>query len=296
MKFFCLTRNHLLVPVLVIFSLLLSEFNVKAQNTVGIGTPSPNANAVLDLVSPQGNQGVLVPRVSTSQRQSMASSLGTAETGLVVFDSDLKQFFHWVDNAWLVGLGAFSDIAGGDLQGTFPNPTLRADVVNSSTILDGSIVSEDIGLSTITSGHINAEGNGNAILGTDAGGQPRWETKSSFLSNALIDGNIMIGDAANIAQPRSISGDIALANDGSVTISDNAITSAKISDNTITSDDIGIDAITQEELASSSVDSDAIQDGAVTNADLSDSSVDSNKIQDNTISTADIASGAVTAA
>ncbi len=295
MKFICLTRNRLLVPALVIFTLVLSEFDIKAQNTVGIGTPSPNTNAVLDLVSPQGNQGVLVPRISTSQRQSMASSLGIAETGLVVFDADLKQFFHWVDNIWVVGLGAFSDVAGGDLQGNFPNPTLRPDVVNSATILDGSIIGLDIALNSISSGHIDGEGIGNAVLGTDAGGQPRWEPKSGFLSNSLTNGSIRIGDAADIAQPRVISGDIALSNDGTVTISDDAITSNNILDNSITSDDIGTDAITDEELAASSVGSDAIQDGAVTNADLSDSSVDSNKILDNAINTADIATNAVTA-
>ena len=111
---------------------------------------------MLDLVSPQGNQGVLVPRLSTAQRQGMSSSLGTAETGLVVFDMDMKQFFHWVDNIWVVGLGAFSDIAGGDLQGNFPNPTIRPDAVNSVTILDGSIAAQDIGLGTITSGHLDA--------------------------------------------------------------------------------------------------------------------------------------------
>jgi hypothetical protein len=287
--------SRLLVTSLVIFILILGKSGLKAQNTVGIGTPSPNANAVLDLVSPGGNQGILVPRISTSQRQSMAFALGTAENGLVVFDTEVKQFFHWVDNTWVVGLGAFSDVAGGDLQGNYPNPTLRADAVNSAVIADGSIATNDLGDATVTAGKINAEGSANAILGTDAGGVPRWEPKSDFLSNGLDDGNIMIGDASNIAQPQVVSGDISLASDGSAAIADNAITTNKILDNTITASDINSDAVGSEELASGSVGSDEIVDGAVSNADMADNAVGSNNIIDDAISGVDIATDAIAA-
>ena len=290
----CHTSSRLPVFILVMFGLLLCETTLKAQNTVGIGTSSPNPNAVLELVSPGGNQGLLVPRISTVERQGMVSSLGTSETGLIVFDTDLNQFFHWVDTVWVVGLGSFSDIAGGDLQGNYPNPTLRPDVVSSTTILDGSVTGQDVADNTITSGKIDPEGNTNAVLGTDAVGNPLWEPKSNFLGNSLPDGNIMIGDAANTATPRSVSGDISLANDGTVIISDNAITSSKILDDAITSSDIGSDAVANDELAPDAVTSTEIQDGTVSNQDLADNAVDGIKIQDNSIGAIDIATDAIT--
>ena len=44
-----------------------------AQDTsVGINTNSPNENAVLELVSPNSNQGFLVPRLTSAQRNSMS--------------------------------------------------------------------------------------------------------------------------------------------------------------------------------------------------------------------------------
>ena len=288
------TSSSLPVFILVIFGLLLCETTLKAQNTVGIGTSSPNPNAVLELVSPGGDQGLLVPRISTLQRQGMVSSLGASETGLIVFDTDLNQFFHWVDTVWVVGLGSFSDIAGGDLQGNYPNPTLKSDVVSSTTILDGSVTGQDVADNSITSGKIDPQGNANAVLGTDASGNPVWDPKSNFLGNSLPDGNIVIGDAANTATPRTVSGDISLTNDGSVTISDNVITSAKILDDAITSSDIGSDAVANDELAPDAVTSSEIQDGSVSNQDLADNSIDGTKIQDNSIGALDIATDAIT--
>jgi len=290
----CLTRRLTQGFALVIFFLILSESDLKAQNTVGIGTSSPNQHAVLDLVSPSGNQGILVPRITTSQRQAMASNLGSNESGMVVSHSDMNQFFHWLDDLWVVGLGAFSDLAGGDLEGTYPNPTLRSNSVNSATIADGTVGTPDLEDQSVTVAKVNPEGNGESILGTDATGNPRWEPKTNFLGNGLADGTIMIGDASNLAQSRSLAGDVTLANDGTVTIADNSINSAKIQDDGITADDIATDAVGSEEIASGSVGSDEIIDGGVGRADIQDSAIDGSKIEDNSIATADIANDAIT--
>ncbi|MDQ2657440.1 MAG: hypothetical protein M3Y60_08455, partial [Bacteroidota bacterium] len=51
---------------------------------VGIGTNTPNANAVLELKSPGNNQGFLVPRLTTAQRTTL--TLTAAENGMMVFD------------------------------------------------------------------------------------------------------------------------------------------------------------------------------------------------------------------
>ncbi|MEQ8364906.1 MAG: hypothetical protein RH948_18680 [Cyclobacteriaceae bacterium] len=70
-----------------------------AQNTVGIGVSDPNPNAVLELVSPDHNQGLLVPRVTTSQRTAttFVSKLSAIDKGLFVFDIDVNSLFFWVE-------------------------------------------------------------------------------------------------------------------------------------------------------------------------------------------------------
>jgi len=65
-----------------------------AQQNVGIGTNTPHASAILDLNS--ANQGVLVPRITTAQRTAIT---GPA-TGLMVYDSDLNQFWYFDGAQW----------------------------------------------------------------------------------------------------------------------------------------------------------------------------------------------------
>lgn len=65
---------------------------------VGIGTNSPDANAVLELQS--NNQGILVPRMSSTNRTNMNPSLSMAQKGLLVFDNDSTKFFYWNGFTW----------------------------------------------------------------------------------------------------------------------------------------------------------------------------------------------------
>ena len=60
-----------------------------AQNNVGIGTTTPNANAILEMQST--TQGVLVPRMTTIQRNAIAAP----SEGLLVYDTDVNCFFFY---------------------------------------------------------------------------------------------------------------------------------------------------------------------------------------------------------
>ena len=73
------------------------------SNSVGINTSSPNENAVLDLVSPNANQGFLVPRLTSPERFAMAPNLTPDDNGLIVYDKDLNTFYRWVNNNWIPG-------------------------------------------------------------------------------------------------------------------------------------------------------------------------------------------------
>jgi len=61
----------------------------QAQQNVGIGTLTPSADAVLDLVA--NAKGLLVPRVTSLERLAIPVN----SDGLIVYDTDESKFFYW---------------------------------------------------------------------------------------------------------------------------------------------------------------------------------------------------------
>ncbi len=62
---------------------------------VGIGTTNPDASSMLDISST--NKGFLTPRMTTSERNAIA----TPADGLIVYDTSLKSFYHYNANTAL---------------------------------------------------------------------------------------------------------------------------------------------------------------------------------------------------
>ncbi|MEO9872634.1 beta strand repeat-containing protein [Ekhidna sp.] len=91
--------------------LFLLSISSLAQS-VGIGTEEPNSNAILELVAPNNDQGLLVPRMTTSERNanSFTSNLSASENGLMVYDEDQNKFFFWINDQWV-------ELATGNLSG-----------------------------------------------------------------------------------------------------------------------------------------------------------------------------------
>ncbi|WFO17917.1 hypothetical protein M601_010150 [Cellulophaga baltica 4] len=88
-------------------------------------------------------------------------------------------------------------------------------------------------------------------------------------SNALADANIFIGDAANTAQANTLGGDATLANNGTLTIADNAINTVKIANN----------AVNSIKITDGAVSSNKILDGTIINADVNPlAAIDGSKI------------------
>jgi len=76
--------------------------NLKGQTqdfSAGINIESPNPNAVLHLVSPNGNQGLLIPNLTTAQRTGM--SLTAADNGMLIFDGEQGIFYFWLNPNWI---------------------------------------------------------------------------------------------------------------------------------------------------------------------------------------------------
>lgn len=90
--------------VITIFLFFLFQISnpksVFAQNNnVGIGTLTPAPSALLDVdASPANNKGVLIPRMTATQRLAISSPANS----LLVFDTDSSCFFYWnsITSSW----------------------------------------------------------------------------------------------------------------------------------------------------------------------------------------------------
>lgn len=64
------------------------------EGPLGVGTSVPNASAVLDLSAT--DRGVLIPRMSSTQRNAIVSPA----KGLLVFDTNLNSFYYYDGTQW----------------------------------------------------------------------------------------------------------------------------------------------------------------------------------------------------
>jgi hypothetical protein len=85
----------------IIFVFFLLKVSLcSPQSNVGIGTTTPNYSAILDLTAT--NKGLLVPRMTTAQRNAIMNPA----TGLLVYDSSLNQFWYFNSVTWVQFSGA----------------------------------------------------------------------------------------------------------------------------------------------------------------------------------------------
>ncbi len=101
--------------------------SLRAQ--VGINTSTPNASAALDIVST--NKGILIPRMTTTQR----TAISTPAEGLIVYDTTLKCI---AQNAGTTASPAWVCLSAKDAQnGFFYMPTIAVD---ASTVVSGKTI------------------------------------------------------------------------------------------------------------------------------------------------------------
>ncbi len=95
----------------ILLWLLLASFSsiIYGQNGVGIGTLTPDASSILDLNST--DQGLLIPRMTTLQRE----GIGSPADGLMVYDTDEKSLWFYTST------GGWKIVTSG-IQPWFSNP------------------------------------------------------------------------------------------------------------------------------------------------------------------------------
>ncbi len=77
-----------------LFAIVLVLTPLLASAQVGIGTTSPNANAILELDAP--DKGFLPPRLD----RSTITGLGTGEEGLMLYDNSAGGLYFWDGSSW----------------------------------------------------------------------------------------------------------------------------------------------------------------------------------------------------
>lgn len=201
---------------------------IYAQNSVGIGTEAPNPNAVLHLVSPNQNQGLLIPTMSTDQRTAAAfvQRLSAAESGLLVYDIQENTFYYWMNPGGWMPMA--SGLVGGDLSGRLTNLELNEEVVALENLANNSVSSVKIADNTITTTDLASPGANKVLISTNAG-TVFWENLNIFGTVRLDEGFIYVGNARNEPVPVVVSGDLALGSNGVAEISDNAVVNEDIS-------------------------------------------------------------------
>ncbi|MCF8276085.1 MAG: hypothetical protein K9J17_05055 [Flavobacteriales bacterium] len=83
--------------ILGAFAVIGFASHTYGQNNVGIGTTTPHPDAMLEITSGGGEKGLIIPRMNTLQRLTLAPS--TQSDGLLVYDTDIHQFCYWDENA-----------------------------------------------------------------------------------------------------------------------------------------------------------------------------------------------------
>src|SRR4051812_4574616 len=92
-------KNNLFKSILGIgvtaFLSFATPTNIKAQDNVGIGTNTPDASAILELLS--ANKGLLVPRMNTVGMNAIVAPANS----LLIYNTDSACYCYYKSTVWV---------------------------------------------------------------------------------------------------------------------------------------------------------------------------------------------------
>jgi microcystin-dependent protein len=92
-----MTQKSYLFLMLLAFSTI--TYRAWAQAGVGIGVVTPDPSAVLHIQPPSNNKGLLIPRLTTNER----NTIGSPVEGLLVYDTDANSLYHYNGGWQIIG-------------------------------------------------------------------------------------------------------------------------------------------------------------------------------------------------
>lgn len=95
-----------------IYAITFMFFALLTHAQVGINTDSPNAATVLDIVS--SDRGILIPRLTTSQRDTYLANNPALEAGTIFYNLDANRIEYWEGTGWKQVFVATNSTAGND--------------------------------------------------------------------------------------------------------------------------------------------------------------------------------------
>jgi hypothetical protein len=201
---FILAKDNQLrkAPAAFAFSSLLSLLIVvsqplEAQVAINSGGYSPNTKAMLDISS--STKGLLIPRMSTAQRNVFEGTLNATENGMLVFDSDLNAIYYFDGSVFQeVSNGVLSKLQDNDGD-TWVDAEFTPDEDEINFSCNGTVYF------TMSPGRLTTRNNGEAVfIGYRAGNNANVlsTTRSigigyeALYTNETADDNIAIGGEA----------------------------------------------------------------------------------------------------
>ena len=189
-----------------VFSLLFSflfvlVFSMPSVAQIGIGTKSPAPSAALEVTSTGNNKGILIPRVSATQKDAIVSP---AE-GLLVYQTTAPTgFYYYSGTAWKLMANA-TDLSSAGNEGTATKLAASKNIngvafdgsaditvpaaagtlsgvvaiANGGTNSTATATAGGIGYGTGTAHGYTAAGTAGQVLSSNGAGVPTWITPSS---------------------------------------------------------------------------------------------------------------------
>jgi len=153
---------------IVVISLLVCLFiNNKSMAQVGIGTTNPDASSMLDIQST--SKGILIPRMTTTQR----TAISNPATGLMVFDTTTQSF--WFYNTSWTELAAGNSLLDTDADtGIEVEQTTDEDNIHFKTLGSERMLIDEAGNTRIGDGTNNTYIESDGSLSYE-GTATRWD-------------------------------------------------------------------------------------------------------------------------
>ncbi|HCX22206.1 MAG: hypothetical protein CMB80_16325 [Flammeovirgaceae bacterium] len=154
-------RNFLTLLFLITLFTSLAQSN----DGVGIGTTQVASDAIFEVES--DNKGVLIPRLTTEQRESVTK----VTPGLIVYDSEINSFFYYDGDDWIRLIASPAlldlDLSNGSIinlkDGVSPQDAVTKSQLDTKLNLSGGTLSGSLNMNSNKVTNL-----GNAVANTDA--------------------------------------------------------------------------------------------------------------------------------